>query len=95
MYTCITNNTMADTTISVRVDEHLRERMREFDTVNWSAVLRKAIQHYMQQRNEEDTAREEKMRRASESIDKMRASGVFNGGKTSVEIIREWRDKRK
>jgi len=32
---------------------------------------------------------------AARDMDKIRQSGVFDGGKTGAEIIREWRDKRR
>lgn len=38
---------------------------------------------------------EEKMKNASDEIDKIRKSGIFKKGKTGVEIIRERRNKRK
>jgi len=36
-----------------------------------------------------------KRKKVSEGIDRIRESGVFSGGKTGTEIIREFRDKRK
>lgn len=86
---------MADTTVSVRIDEQLYAKMKQLDTINWSAVMRKAVQQQIERTKQEDTARREKMRRASESIDAIRTSGVFNNGKSSVDIIRGWRNKRK
>ncbi len=83
---------MTDTTISVRIDKSLREKMKALDYINWSAILRKAIIRQIEENRQKNR---EKMRKASESMDKIRASGVFNEGKTGTEIIREWRDKRR
>ena len=85
---------MTDTIISVRIDKQIHERMRELDHINWSAIIRRALQQQViqLQRRKFD---KEKVKRACDRIDKIRASGVFDGGKSSVEIIREWRDKRK
>lgn len=44
---------------------------------------------------ENDNFDEEKAREAAKGMDKIRESGIFDGGKTGVELIREWRDKRK
>ena len=37
----------------------------------------------------------EKAKLASKMIDEIKESGVFDQGKSSTEIIREWRDKRR
>ncbi len=34
-------------------------------------------------------------KKAANDIVKIRKSGIFDGGKTGTEIIREWRDKRR
>ncbi|MEK6928523.1 MAG: type II toxin-antitoxin system CcdA family antitoxin [Nanoarchaeota archaeon] len=86
---------MTDTTISVRIDKQLHEKMKLLEHINWSALIRKALQEQVKQQQKEDMQKKEKMRRASGNIDKIRSSGVFNGGKTSVQIIREWRNKRR
>jgi post-segregation antitoxin (ccd killing protein) len=81
-----------DEIISLRVDKKLRERMRMLDHINWSAVLRRAIAEQIEKEHKIDKKRAE---RASKMMDEIRNSGVFNKGKSSVEIIREWRNKRK
>lgn len=83
---------MDNTIISLRIDKELRERMRNYDEVNWSAVLRKAIIENLKNKEKIDLERRKK---AAKMMDKIRVSGVFGGGKDSVSIIREWRDKRK
>lgn len=83
---------MDDAIISVRIDKELRKKMKAQEEVNWSAVLRRAIIENLQNKEKINL---EKRRKASEEIDKIRKSGVFDGGKDSVSIIREWRNKRK
>jgi len=84
---------MADTTISLRIDRSTYEKMRRIDHINWSAVIRKMLVERIKE--EEERFDYEKAKQASEIIGKIQKSGVFNKGKSSVEIIREWRNKRK
>jgi uncharacterized protein HemY len=81
--------TMTDVTISVRADKKLHKKMKEMDEVNWSAVIRHAIE--MKAYNH---PRFVEMLKASKEIDRMRERYGKNKGKTGTEIIREWRDKR-
>ncbi len=83
---------MEDTTISLRIKRDLRDKMKMHDEINWSAVLRRAIMENLENREKINL---EKRRKASEDIDKLRKSRVFDGGRNSTEIIREWRDKRR
>ena len=83
---------MTDEIISVRVDSNLREQMRKHVHINWSAVLRKSLIIKLEKMHMIDKKR---ALEALHSADKIRKSGVFNGGKTGTEIIREWRDKRR
>jgi predicted transcriptional regulator len=83
---------MAETTISVRIDSDLKEKMKMLDYINWSAIIRKAIQQYAE---EQQIRKKEEIKKASEQIDKIRKTGIFNTGKSGAEIIREWRDKRR
>ena len=83
---------MDDAIISVRVDKGLKEKMKFHEEVNWSAVLRRAIIENLENREKTNLERRKK---ASEDIDKLRNSGVFDGRRDSVSIIREWRDKRR
>jgi len=71
------------TTISIRISEELKERMKEFADVNWSQYLREAIA---------DRIREEEMRRACNMMDEIasKTSGEWSGAKE----IRRWRDQR-
>lgn len=85
---------MTDEIISLRVDRNLKERMKMLNHINWSAVLRQAIKQQME-KFEEDNFDMEKAKKAFEDMNKIRKSGIFDMGKSSVEIIREWRNKRK
>jgi hypothetical protein len=83
---------MTDATVSVRVDKRLHDQMRLHEEINWSAVIRKAIKQRLEDLEQVDVARAQ---RALESAGRVRESGIFAGGKTGAEIIREWRDKRR
>lgn len=98
-YLRITYNTMTDTTISLRIDKNLHAQMKQFEYINWSALLRKSLKELIAQQKAENARKkefdEEKIKRAVKNIDAIRESGIFDGGKTGVEIIREWRNKRR
>ncbi len=83
---------MADEIISLRVDKNLKERMRMHAHINWSAVLRRTLIEELEKMHRIDR---KKALEALEDARKIRKSGVFDGGKTGAEIIREWRDKRR
>jgi signal recognition particle GTPase len=87
---------MTDTTISLRIDKRIHEQMKQIEHINWSAILRRALQEQLEkQLQRESTFDEKRARKAARDMDRIRKSGVFGGGKTGTEIIREWRDKRK
>ncbi|MEK6894328.1 MAG: hypothetical protein AABX10_02600 [Nanoarchaeota archaeon] len=83
---------MADEIISLRIDKSLKEKMRLYNHINWSAILRRALIEEINKMHRIDKKRAMK---AALEIDKIRKSGVFNGGKTGTQIIREWRDKKR
>ncbi|MBI2631711.1 hypothetical protein HYW75_01795 [Candidatus Pacearchaeota archaeon] len=86
---------MTDSIISVRIDKKMHEHMRKIEHINWSAIIRKNVQQYLEQLQDEEKFDKVRAERASQDMDRIRNSKVFDGGKTGVEIIREWRDKRK
>jgi len=87
---------MADSIISLRIDKETLNKMRKNDEINWSAFLRNCLNQKLEKMKEtEDSFDVEKARKAAESMDKIRKSKVFDGGKSSVELIREWRNKRR
>lgn len=83
---------MSQVTISLRVDKTVHDQMKLHDELNWSAVVRKSIIENLEKLEHFDTERAKKSLHAA---DKIRTSGVFTHGKSSVEMIREWREKRK
>ena len=87
---------MTDSIISLRIDKETLNQMRMNDEINWSAFLRNCLNKKLEKMKETENSFDiEKARKAAESMDKIRESGIFNKGKTGVEIIREWREKRK
>ena len=83
---------MEDTIVSVRVKRKTFEEMRKREDINWSAIIRKSINQYLE--GNEDFDRERAIK-ASKSMDKIRKSRKFDEGKKGTQIIREWREKRK
>ncbi len=84
---------MTDEIISLRVGKELKKRMKMLDYINWSAVVRKALEEQLEKEEVFDI---QKAKKASKNMDRLRESGAFKkGAKKGVEIIREWRNKRK
>ena len=79
-------------TISLRVDKELHDQMKLHDEVNWSAALRKSISEKIEALETIDYKR---ARAAAAHMDEICRRGVFSKGKPAVQIIREWRDKRR
>ena len=83
---------MTDVTVSVRVDKALHQLMKAHDEINWASILRRSITETIDRRERIDTA---KATEACKRIDALRKKGMFHKGKSSTEIIREWREKRR
>lgn len=87
---------MEEKIISTRIDRQLHGQMKQYDEINWSAVIRKALIEKMKkierEKNEFDI---EKMKNAARIMDELAEKNAFRKGKSSTEIIRKWRDKRK
>jgi hypothetical protein len=83
---------MTETTVSVRVDKNLHNQMKLHEEINWSAVLRKSIVEQLEAAEHIDTIR---AKHAAEGMDRLRKTSIFDKGRPSLEIIREWREKRK
>jgi len=81
---------MTDKTISLRIDSEVYRKMKILEHINWSALLRKTL---VKELSKMDVFDREKIKKASEKIDKIRISAVFDKGKSSTQIIREWRNK--
>ncbi|MCS7115652.1 MAG: ribbon-helix-helix domain-containing protein [Candidatus Bathyarchaeota archaeon] len=73
-------------TLTVKVDEELREQMKKLRHVNWSEVIREAIRKKIEEENGRNIAEavliNERLRRAAPD------------GWDSAKVIREWRLKR-
>jgi len=69
--------------ITVRIPRELKERMDRFRNVNWSDVIRRAI---------EEKAREEEVEWALKVMDEI--SRKAKPEKPLAEVIREYRDRR-
>jgi len=72
------------TTITLRVPEELKKEMEKLKHINWSEVMRKAII---------EEIRRGKMRKASKTIEELRAKSRIKWD--SVAVIREWRERRR
>ena len=83
---------MEERTISLRVSGETYQRMRAIEHINWSAILRRALIEELEKVNQ---VKQEQRAKALAGIDNIRKSGIFNGGKSGAELIREWRDKRR
>lgn len=88
---------MADSIISLRINKEILKKMRKYDEINWSAILRNCLIGKIENMEKtEDKFDSERAKKASEIMDKIRNSSKAKaGGKTSVELIREWRNRRK
>ena len=69
--------------LTVRIPRELKERMDRFRHVNWSEVIRKAI---------EERVREEEIKWALKTMEEI--SRKARPGRPSAEVIREFRDRR-
>ncbi|HIJ98219.1 TPA: hypothetical protein H1012_01300 [archaeon] len=80
--------------VTARVDDEIKKEMKKFEDVNWSEVLRTAIEHRIvlerQLHQPIDRARALK---AAASMDKLRAKST--GKWSGAGEIRKWRDLRR
>jgi hypothetical protein len=83
---------MNNEVISLRVGKELRDKMKIYSHINWSAIIRSALVEELKKMNRIDKKRAIE---AMKDMDRIRKSKVFDKGKSGTEIIREWRDKRK
>ncbi len=80
--------------VSFRIDEELKRKMEQLDHINWSAVVRRAIEEVVEAemarlRSSRDKRR---MERALRNIDSLRRRVE---GWSSTEEIRRWREARR
>jgi len=69
--------------ITVRIPRELKERMNRFSHVNWSDVVRRAL---------EEKVREEEVKWALRVMDEVFRKA--RPGKPLAEVVREFRDRR-
>ena len=72
--------------VTVRVDGETKKKMSSMRHVNWSSVLRDAIDKKLAQESNRDLAS------AVLTTDKLRKKAP--SGWNSVEVIRSWRERR-
>ncbi len=71
------------TTISIRIPKELKEAMKKFPHINWSEIVRKAI---------EEKIREEKIKWALKIMEEISAKAKPKT--SSEEIVRRFRNER-
>lgn len=72
--------------VTVRVDHQTKRRMKQLEHVNWSGVLREAIERKLEKEGERDLAK------AILANDKLVRKAP--AGWDSVKVIRHWREDR-
>jgi len=83
---------MTEATLSVRIDKEIHEQMKLHEQMNWSAILRRSVVEQLEKLN---TLDKEKAKKAAIHMDALRKAHAFDRGKSSVEVIRTWREKRR
>jgi len=78
--------------VSARIDEETRRRMRRLPQVNWSEVMREAIQRKLREEERRRELDPEKLREAARITDELRRPSP--PGWDSTEEIRRWRERR-
>ena len=83
-------------TITVRIPDELKKRMSLFSDVNWSEVVRKALNERVELEFQRRKIRKvEKVREASAVAGRIYETLLSTYGKipyNSAELIRQWRD---
>ena len=79
-------------TISARIDKETKEKIEAFPDVNWSQVVREAINHRIEEEMKKQVNKDwDSIRKASDRIDSLRRKCEGN----STEELRRWREQRK
>jgi len=85
-------------TITVRIPDDLKKRMSLFSDVNWSEVVREALNERVELESRRKKMKElEKVREASDIAGRIYEKLLSTYGKipyNSAELIRQWRDAR-
>jgi hypothetical protein len=83
--------------VTVRVPERLKKEMRKLKSVNWSALLREAIESRIELEHRTLTRDWEKVREGSRRADSVYMEMARRYGQiefNSAETIRYWREMR-
>ena len=84
---------MGKVVVSFRIDEKLKRRMEKLKHINWSDIVRKAIQETIK-REEERLRRKKNVQKVKEALARNIALERKVEGWSSVEEIRKWRERR-
>ena len=84
---------MGKVVISFRIDEKLKRKMEKLRHINWSDIVRKAIQETIE-REEERLRRKKNVQKVKEALARNIALERKVEEWSSVEEIRKWREKR-
>ncbi len=79
--------------VSFRIDKRLKEKMDKLKHINWSEVVRRAIEEVV--RREEARLRPKDRRRIAEAYLRIDSLRRRIPGWDSVEEIRRWREERR
>ncbi|GAA5419471.1 hypothetical protein Stok01_01432 [Sulfurisphaera tokodaii] len=79
--------------ISIRIDEKLKKKMDELSYINWSEIIRRKIEEVIEEEEKKKKGKRKDYKRIAEASVKSYEFFLNYGGKSSEEIIREWRDK--
>jgi len=84
------------TIITIRVPEELKKKLERFPEINWSEVVRQAIEARVHMEMARRQVRDrELMLKAFEAQDAIAAkTSKFKGEWSGVEVIRWWREHR-
>ncbi len=83
--------------VTVRVPEQLRKQMRKLKSVNWSALMRQAVEARIKLERQASTRDWERVREGSRKADSIREEIERKYGYVgfnSAETIRYWRESR-
>ena len=83
--------------VTVRVPERLKKEMQSFRSINWSALLREAIESRIELERRSTTKDWEKLRGGSRKADSIYRETARKYGHidfNSAETVRFWREKR-
>ncbi|MAH07304.1 hypothetical protein CMI38_03590 [Candidatus Pacearchaeota archaeon] len=86
---------MEEKIISTRISKELFNKMRSRKDINWSSVIRNALVRKSAYEDFGDVENDKELMVEIKEMDRLVEGAGRRKGKTSTEIVREWRDKRK